>query len=415
METVSKSVASPPQRLSPTRKFHQRKDTIVRAAVDLLNQKGVRGMTLADVAQKLDLVPTAVMYYFRRKEDLAAACYFKSIEIYEALIAEADRGKTAREALGIFVRGFFDLRRRISVGEADEVANFNDARALRDPALGTAFIGMFRNLRGLLLKPEGLGEMERVALNARTHLLLTELLWVVAWAQRYDPEDYARLADQMLDILENGLASNRQSPAPHALLTLEPPEADKSSTSRETFLRAATTLMNEQGYLGASVQKISQRLNVTKGAFYHHHTGKDDLVSACFARTFDIMRRAQREAADVTGTGCEHLVAVAAALLEYQLSNNAPLLRNSALTSVPERICHELLAEFDRISRRYALVFSDGIADGSLRPVDSAIAAQMITAMINASAELQMWVPDVTAGTVNRLFARPLFEGLLRT
>jgi AcrR family transcriptional regulator len=255
--------------------------------------------------------------------------------------------------------------------------------------------------------------MERVAVNARTHLLMTQLLWVIAWVQRYDPEDYARLADQMLDILENGLASGQQSWTPHALLTLEPPEADKSSASRETFLRAATTLMNEQGYLGASVQKISQRLNLTKGAFYHHHDGKDELVSACFARTFDIMRRAQREAAAVTRTGFEHLVAVATALMEYQLSNNAPLLRNSALTSVPERICRELLAEFDRISGRYALVFSDGIADGSLRPVDSAIAAQMITALINASAELQMWAPDVTAGTVNRLFARPLFGGLL--
>ena len=35
--------------------------------------------------------------------------------------------------------------------------------------------------------------------------------------------------------------------------------------------------MNEHGYLGASVQKISERLNVTKGAFYHHIEAKDDL------------------------------------------------------------------------------------------------------------------------------------------
>jgi AcrR family transcriptional regulator len=218
----------------------------------------------------------------------------------------------------------------------------------------------------------------------------------------------------VLDILENGLALGKESWAPHALLTLEPPaDEDKSSASRETFLRAATTLINEQGYLAASVQKISQRLNVTKGAFYHHHDAKDDLVAACFARTFDIMRRAQREAAKLTRTGRENLAAVTSGLIEYQLSGNAPLLRTSALTSVPERIHRSLLIEFDRISGRYALVFSDGIADGSLRPVDSAIAAQMIGCMINASAELHMWAPGVTAETVSRTYARPLFEGLM--
>ena len=60
-----------------TKKFHKRKDMIVRAAVDVMNQKGIRGMTLADVAAKLDLVPTAVMYYFRKKEELAAACFYR--------------------------------------------------------------------------------------------------------------------------------------------------------------------------------------------------------------------------------------------------------------------------------------------------------------------------------------------------
>ena len=402
-----------PQRPSPTKKFHKRKDMIVRAAVGVLNHKGVKGMTLADVANKLDLVPTAVMYYFRRKEDLAVACYFKSIEAYEALIADASRGKTAREALQIFIRGFFELRRRIDVGEADEIAVFNDVRALHDPAVGNAYLAMFRNVRSLLLKADGIGDLERVEVNARIHLLLAELFWVVVWVQRYDTEDYARLADHVLDILENGLARGKESWAPHTLLTLEPPDADKSSEGRETFLRAATTLINEQGYLAASVQKISQRLNVTKGAFYHHHDAKDDLVAACFARTFDIMRRAQREAARLTRTGRENLAAVASGLMEYQLSGNAPLLRTSALTSVPERIYRGLLGEFDRISGRYALVFSDGIADGSLRPVDAAIAAQMISAMINASAELHLWAPGVTAQNVNRTFARPLFEGLL--
>jgi AcrR family transcriptional regulator len=396
-----------------TKKFHERRDMIVRAAVDVLNHKGVRGMTLADVAAKLDLVPTAVMYYFRKKEELAAACFYKAIEQYEALIAAAQGARTVREALELFIRGYFDFRRRVTLGEADQIAVFNDVRALHDPGVGQAYTQMFRNARNLLLKSKELSGLERVDHNARTHLLISQLFWSVVWTPRYHTEDYGRLADHALDILENGLLRTASTWKPHALVDIEPPLADKSSEARETFLQAATTLMNEQGYLGASVQKISERLNVTKGAFYHHLDTKDDLILACFERTLEIMRRAQREAARATSSGAESLVSVAAALIEYQLSGKAPLLRTSALTSVPEEIHVALIKEFDRVSGRFSLVFSDGIADGSLRPVDAAIAAQMITGMINAAAEVHRWAPGVTPENVTHIYARPLFQGLL--
>jgi hypothetical protein len=37
----------------------------------------------------------------------------------------------------------------------------------------------------------------------------------------------------------------------------------------------------------------------------------------------------------------------------------------------------------------------------------------MITAMINATADLPTWAPGVTADNVARVYAKPLFEGLL--
>ena len=47
--------------------------------------------------------------------------------------------------------------------------------------------------------------------------------------------------------------------------------------SRETILLAATRLINSRGYRGASVNKISEALNVTKSSFYNHNDAKDDL------------------------------------------------------------------------------------------------------------------------------------------
>ena len=169
---------------SATHKFHQRRDTIVRAAVEVLNHKGVRGMTLADVAARIDLVPTAVMYYFHKKEELAAACFHKAIEQYESMIAQAQRGATAREALELFVRGYFEFRRPRPAGEADQIAVYNDVRAVQDPGVGQAYTQMFRNARSLLLKSPEMASLPRMDCNARTHLLLAELFWSDVWVPR---------------------------------------------------------------------------------------------------------------------------------------------------------------------------------------------------------------------------------------
>jgi hypothetical protein len=63
----------------PTLRFETRKAAIVMSAVGVLNRKGVRGMTLSDVAASINLVPTGVIYYFKNKEELAQACFLKGI------------------------------------------------------------------------------------------------------------------------------------------------------------------------------------------------------------------------------------------------------------------------------------------------------------------------------------------------
>ena len=396
-----------------TEKFHKRREMIIRSAIQVMNRRGVRGMTLADVARRLDLVAPAVMYYFKNKEQLAATIYYRAIERYEQLIASAQDAPSAPEALEVFVRGYFDFRAAESNGEAEPIALFNDIRALHDPGVGEAYIRMFRNARALLLKPGMPPGLERIDHNARTHLLLSQLAWAVVWLPRYYTDDYRRLADHTLDILENGLLPP-DGPWRSPTLQVGPVE-DKDSAARETFLQAATLLVNERGYLGASVQKISEHLNLTKGAFYHHLDNKDDLIVACFRRTLDILKRTLSDASQVAKNGAEHLIAASTALVEYQVGGSTPLLRTSALTSVPEEIGTKLVAEFDRTSGRVSLVLTDGIADGSLRSVDANIGSQMITAMINAGAEVHAWAPGLTQQNVAKIYVRPMFEGLLRS
>jgi len=291
---------------------------------------------------------------------------------------------------------------------------FGGRRAWKEPRAGQvadAFNNLFRSARGVFDDPEFSG-LDRREATARTHLLLEQAFWTVTWLPRYDIEDYPRLRDRMFDILAGGLAGGARAWAPPALPVPQCAEAPGPDVSHETFLIAATRLINRKGYRGASVEDISAELNVTKGSFYHHNDAKDDLVAACFERTFGVLRGVQFAARDLKVDQWTRLAAASAALVEYQLSDYGPLLRGSAMTALPEDLRYETVERYNRVSDRFAGLISDGIAEGSIRAVDPLVAAHMLSSMINAAASLDQWVPGLEREEAAALFARPLLLGV---
>jgi len=274
-----------------------------------------------------------------------------------------------------------------------------------------AFVALFRRFRELLRVPAG-PTLSRIEQNARAHLIFSAVIRAKTWARRYEAEDYPRAAARMADILINGIAAGGRPWAPASLELAPPRGADASEVSREAFLKAATALVNEYGYRGASVDRISARLKVTKGSFYHHNDTKDDLVAACFGRTFDVIRRAHRASATVADDGWSRLCATCAALVRHQFSENGPLLRLSALSATAESVRPGLLAEIGQLSEKTAGMIADGIADGSIRATDATIAAELVNGMINAAAELSRWSPAATIDTAADLFVKPLMFGM---
>lgn len=397
-----------------TPRYAQKKEAILAAATTILNRQGVKGMTLADVAAEVGLITTSVTYYYRKKDDLAAACFLRGVETFDSMVAYAGQAPDWNGRLLRFLDVYLDLLRRIRLHEAPPMVAFTEMRALKEPqrtAVTEAFNGMFRRFRGFFDAPE-FSFLDRREINARTLLLLEQAFWASSWLRRYDVEDYGRVRDRMLDILTNGLAGGERAWAPSPIEALTPPLADPQDTAREIFLVAATRLINQRGYRGASVEDISAQLNVTKGSFYHHNEGKDDLVVDCFKRSFAVMRRAQLATRDLPGGQWQRLASATAALVEYQLSDHGPLLRASAMGALPEHIRQEMIERYNRVSGRFAAMISDGIAEGTVRPVDPMIAAHMINSMLNAAASLGTWVPGVTREEAAGLFARPLLRGV---
>jgi AcrR family transcriptional regulator len=395
-----------------TQRYARKRETILDAAARLFNQRGMKGVILSDVAAEVGLSANSVTYYYKKKEDLVVACLLRSIDTVNGIIASALEASGPEARVRAFIALFLERLALTRLGKAGEMMGFRDVHVLSDPhaeVIFAAYIEMFRRCRRLLGSARG----GRTSLNARTHLLLTLTLGAAPWSVRYDPEDAARVAARMSDVLVHGIAAAGSAwgaVALDAAMTLPPDEPD---SPQDAFLRAATALINEQGYRGASVDRISARLNLTKGAFYHHITSKEELISACFERKFAAVRQLQAIALSAGGSGWDSLCALSRALVRYHFSSQGPLLRTSAWNELPDALRDAMLVTEARLDQRFVSLLVDGMQDGSIRPLDQAIAGALVAGMVNAAVLLDRWVPAIKAENALELFVRPLFTGLI--
>src|SRR5688572_26069282 len=130
---MTTTVATAVRGSGATPRYAQKKKAIVAAASDILNHHGVKGMTLAGVASRVGLITTSVTYYFKKKEDLAVACFLDGIARCDELATDALRMEGPHARVHRLLDAWLDLRRRIDAGEAPAIAVFSDIRALQKP------------------------------------------------------------------------------------------------------------------------------------------------------------------------------------------------------------------------------------------------------------------------------------------
>ncbi len=418
VSTGSNAISDEPS----TARYKRKQDAIIAAATVILNRDGARGMTLSEVAGNVGLITTSLTYYFRKKEDLATACFLRTVERFDHILKDASRLTQPEDRVRRLIELYFGLIENIREGHEPPLATFSDVRALSEPHRSRViepYRGLFRKTR-LLLQGQSTSWMSRNEATARTHLLLEQLHWTAFWLPCFETEDFLRLINRMSACLFQGLAPTewtlnairQKTTYPEFLARLDPRSDVTQDQLRENFLISATRLVNQRGYRGASVEQISRQLNVTKGSFYHHNDAKDDLVASCFERYFNIVRRAQAGAALSSGAAGERLKLALIGLADYQLSKQGPLLRVSALGALPENLRLNMLERSNQMTTRYAALIADGIADGSIHPVDPFIASHMISAGMNATASAGDVLNGLNPEDVGDLYLPPMLNGL---
>jgi AcrR family transcriptional regulator len=59
-------------------------------------------------------------------------------------------------------------------------------------------------------------------------------------------------------------------------------QAERSATTREAIVAAATRLFAERGYEATGIDEVARAAGVSKGALYHHYSDKPDVLAAVY-------------------------------------------------------------------------------------------------------------------------------------
>ena len=398
-----------------TRKFGEKREAIVHAAAVLINEVGVQATTLAEVARAIGLNATSVTYYFPRKEQLVVAVYDETLALMERMAREALEQAEPAARLRHFIAAHVALRKRIRAGERGLVTALSEIRTL-EPEVQDPLMAHYLRIVDLVRRffGEWRDKDERALFSARAHILLEAMMWWPVWSIRYSVLDFPRIEERLFDVLAHGLPARRGAFDPQQLVGNWRTPEEEEAGQNEAFLRAATVTINERGYRGASVNRIAESLNVTKGSFYHHHQAKDDLVLACFQQSYDRLSAVQIAGRDIETDYWIRLSSVLAELVDVQFFDATPLLRTTALQALDAEHKIDVVTRSNRLARRFAGMLIDGIADGSVRAIDPLVAGQVIMSTINSAYEARHWAarferPDQAI----RTYLSVMSEGML--
>jgi AcrR family transcriptional regulator len=188
---------------------------------------------------------------------------------------------------------------------------------------------------------------------------------------------------------------------------------EQNRLKQVAFLKTGTLFFNKQGFNGTSLDEIAEHLNVSKGAFYYHIKNKEDLLFRCYWHSLDIVEEIHAQAAQYKGSGLEKAEVTCRRTFYVQNSDVGPLIRYNTITALPMERRRQILERTDQGNEKFGNFLSEGIIDGSVRPVNNYVAQQLISGAINAAMNLKQWrkIDNIDSAAID--YFDIFFNGLL--
>ncbi|WP_372394641.1 TetR/AcrR family transcriptional regulator [Azospirillum sp. HJ39] len=153
---------------------------------------------------------------------------------------------------------------------------------------------------------------------------------------------------------------------------------------REAVLRESGRIFSRRGYHNTSLDDVAKALNVSKGTLYNYVKDKQEILFECQKMALDIAERSFDYAEQNATNGADKLRLVIRqyiATLTEEMGACGVITEVGALRPADRKA---IVARRDQFEERFVALIDEGMADGSLRPIDPKLAVYTFMGAVHA-------------------------------
>jgi len=384
-----------------------KREALLDGATALFNNQGIAGTSLADIAERLGLARASIYYYVNDRSELVFQCYQRSCERTADDLALASQEPNGWQKIKTFMS--------MSLApDRPPLAVLNDLGVLDASQAEIIGRAIDRNTNGLIaFLKEGMADGSVRPCDGEVAAQC--LFGITAWAQMTpqwvsgdSSQKYRkRLLSAVLSMIDHGIAIQRapiictvdaDSFLPGPINAFDRREAAEMKV--EQLLRTASDLFNRYGIEATSLDQIVSAVGASKAVIYHYLKDKSDLVTRCYERGFDLFEKIAEAARTGGKSGLHRALIISHLNSQGQVGLLTPLMPQPGLEALADDHRGTLTRRARALNRQAGQFIDEGIADGSCRPCDSLMVAQISA---GAFSRLRKWVPDNDPRTPRQL------------
>lgn len=190
--------------LASSRKAHIKRDAIIRAATEIINDKSYAQATMTEIAASLQLRDATLYYYYSSKQVLGYACHLRSLETFDRVLEEAEQtGSSGGDRLQRFIEGM--LRDATQNGPQLYFGDDSYLDAEQQKVVRSRLAAILARMTSIL--EAGVSDKTIAPCEPRlvVHLLAGMLIWLAKWVPQEEGLTRARLLAAIKVVSFDGL------------------------------------------------------------------------------------------------------------------------------------------------------------------------------------------------------------------
>jgi len=184
------------------------------------------------------------------------------------------------------------------------------------------------------------------------------------------------------------------------------------SLKREAVLRSAVRTFNLRGFQAASLDEVAANLRISKPTIYRYLGNKEQVLLECVTRGLTLLQEAATEAQAEAGSGLTRLSRFLRRYAEINMDDFGRCVIRTDDTALSPEGRQQFRALKARIDQALRDLIAEGIADGSIAPLDVKMTAFALAGALNWPGKWHDPAGAMPADVIARSLVAVLVHGL---